>query len=73
MITNLTTKQIESIQIDEGVIFLNYGETDERLLAPTRGGGEFAATVTVRDIEFDGDTERQRAPRLSRSRARPSR
>lgn len=54
MITNLTTKQIESIQIDEGVIFLNYGETDERLLAPTRGGGEFAATVTVRDIEFDG-------------------
>ena len=29
MITNLTTKQIESIQIDEGVIFLNYGETDE--------------------------------------------
>ena len=54
MITNLTTKQIESIQIDEGVIFLNYGETAERLLAPTRGGGEFAATVTVRDIEFDG-------------------
>lgn len=54
MITNLTTKQIESIQIDEGVIFLDYGETTERLLAPTRGGGEFAATVTVRDIEFDG-------------------
>ena len=46
MITNLTTKQIESIQIDEGVIFLDYGETTERLLAPTRGGGEFAATVT---------------------------
>lgn len=54
MITNLTTKQIESIQIDEGVIFINYGETDEEMLAPTRGGGEFAATVTVRDIEFDG-------------------
>lgn len=54
MVTNLTKKQIESIQIDESVIFLNYGETDERFLAPTRGGGEFAATVTVRDIEFDG-------------------
>ena len=54
MITNLTTNQIESIQIDEGVIFLNYGEQDERYLAPTRGGGEFSATVTVRDIEFDG-------------------
>lgn len=54
MVTNLTTKQIESIQIDEGLIFLNYGESTQRLLAPTRGGGEFAATVTVRDIEFDG-------------------
>lgn len=54
MITNLTTKQIESIQIDESVIFLNYGEENEEFLAPTRGGGEFAATVTVRDIEFDG-------------------
>lgn len=54
MVTNLTTKQIESIQIDEGLIFLDYGEETQRLLAPTRGGGEFAATVTVRDIEFDG-------------------
>lgn len=54
MVTNLTTKQIESIQIDEGLIFLDYGETTQKLLAPTRGGGEFAATITVRDIEFDG-------------------
>ena len=54
MVTNLTTKQIESIQIAEGLIFLDYGEETQRLLAPTRGGGEFAATVTVRDIEFDG-------------------
>lgn len=54
MVTNLTKQQIESIQIDESVIFLDYGETTERFLAPTRGGGEFAATVSVRDIEFDG-------------------
>ncbi len=54
MVKNLTTKQVESIQIDEGLIFLNYGLPTQRLLAPTRGGGEFAATVTVRDIEFDG-------------------
>lgn len=53
-VTNLTQQQIQKIQIDEGVIYLNYGETDERLLAPTRGGGEFNASVTVRDIEFDG-------------------
>ena len=54
MVTNLTKQQIENIQIDESVIFLDYGEDTERVLAPTRGGGEFVATVTVRDIEFDG-------------------
>ena len=43
-----------AIQIDEGVIYLNYGLPTQRLLAPTRGGGEFGATVTVRGIEFDG-------------------
>lgn len=54
MIKNLTQEQIESIQIDEGVVYLDYGLGTQRLLAPTRGGGEFVATVTVRDIEFDG-------------------
>lgn len=54
MVTNLTTKQIESIQIDESVTFLDYGEETERFLAPTRGGGEFSATATIRDIDFDG-------------------
>lgn len=54
MFTNLTKQQVESIQIDEGVVFINYGETNEQMLAPTRGGGEFNASVTVRDIEFDG-------------------
>ena len=54
MVKNLTTQQIENIQLDEGIIFLNYGLPSQRLLAPTRGGGEFAANMTVRDIEFDG-------------------
>lgn len=54
MVTNLTRQQIESIQIDESLIILDYGEDSEQVLAPTRGGGEFAATITVRDIEFDG-------------------
>lgn len=53
-IKNLTKQQIESIQIDESLIFLDFGEETERYLAPTRGGGEFAASATVRDIEFDG-------------------
>jgi hypothetical protein len=50
----LTQEQIENIQIDYGIVYANYGETDEAQLGPTRGGGEFAATATIRDIEFDG-------------------
>ena len=54
MVKNLTKKQLESIQIDEALAFLDYGEETERVLAPTRGGGEFSAVATIRDIEFDG-------------------
>ena len=54
IVTNLTQQEIEKIQIDEGVVMLDYGEETERVLAPCRGGGEFTATATVRDIEFDG-------------------
>jgi hypothetical protein len=50
----LTQQQIENIQIDYGIVYVNYGETDEKQLGPTRGGGEFVATATIRDIEYDG-------------------
>ena len=50
----LTQKQIENIQIDYGIVYINYGETDKAQLGPTRGGGEFVATATIRDIEYDG-------------------
>lgn len=54
MFTNLTTQQVENVQIDESVVFFDYGLSSERFLAPTRGGGNFIANVTIRDIEFDG-------------------
>lgn len=54
IVKNLTKQEIEKIQIDEGVLIINYGEEDERPLAPCRGGGEFTATATLRDIDFDG-------------------
>ena len=53
-VTNLTQAQVDKIQIDEGVVYINYDETTEEKLGPTRGGGEFSATQTIRDIEFDG-------------------
>lgn len=51
---NLTTEQIENIQIDYGLIFINYGEIGEKQLGPTRGGGTFTVEKSIRDIEFDG-------------------
>ena len=50
----LTKQDIENIQIDYGIVYINYGENDKKLLGPTRGGGEFVATATIRDIEYDG-------------------
>ena len=51
---NLTQEQIENIQIDYGLVFINYGEVGERQLAPTRGGGTFSVTKNIREIEYDG-------------------
>lgn len=50
----LTQTQLENIQIDYGVVYNNYGETDVKKLGPSRGGGEFKATATKREIEYDG-------------------
>lgn len=53
-IVNLSSGDIQKIQIDEGIVVVNYGETGEKVLGPTRGGAEFTATPSIRDIEFDG-------------------
>lgn len=52
--TKITKKELQKVQIDHGIVFLDYGLASQRLLAPTRGGGEFRASVELRDIEFDG-------------------
>lgn len=51
---SITKKQIENVQIDYGIIYKNYGETDAEKLGPVRGGGGFKAEAKIRDIEFDG-------------------
>jgi len=50
----LTQEQVENIQIDYGIVYINYGETGVRQLAPTRGGGTFTVTKNIREIEYDG-------------------
>lgn len=51
---SVTKQQLENIQIDYGIVYNNYGETDSKKMGPSRGGGEFKATATIRDIEYDG-------------------
>ena len=53
-LVRLTQGQTEKIQIDEGIVVFNLGEQDELVLGPTRGGAEFTATPSIRDIEYDG-------------------
>jgi hypothetical protein len=40
--------------INEGVVYLNYGETSERMLGATRGGTEFTIEQEVHTPEIDG-------------------
>ena len=53
-LVNLSTSDVNKIQIDEGVVVVNFGKTGEKVIGPTRGGAEFTATPSIRDIEFDG-------------------
>lgn len=47
-------QQVEDIQIDFGIVYVNYGEVDAYRLGPTRGGAGFKAEKSIRNIEFDG-------------------
>lgn len=49
-----SVEQIENIVIDAGVVYINYGLPDERILAPTQGGNSFEVNQEIRDIDFDG-------------------
>lgn len=53
-LVNLSTDDKKKIQIDEGIVIVDMGETTEKILGPTRGGAEFTATPSIRDIEYDG-------------------
>lgn len=53
-LVRLTQGNIDKIQIDEGIVVTNYGLDGELILGPTRGGAEFVATPSIRDIEYDG-------------------
>lgn len=54
MLRVFTENDVKKIQIDEGIVVLNLGQENEKILGPTRGGVEMTITPEIRDIEFDG-------------------
>jgi len=52
--SGITSKTPESIFIDAGAVYLDYGLPSERLLGATRGGNEFNLNRVVKNIEADG-------------------
>ncbi len=54
MQTGITTQTLKRFLIDAGAVYLNYGETSERILGATRGGNQFVVEQDVKEIEMDG-------------------
>lgn len=52
--TGITPTSVSKFVVDAGAVYLNYGETDERLLGATRGGATFEIEQEIRTIEIDG-------------------
>lgn len=50
----ITTETANRLLINEGVVYINYGEAGERLLGATRGGTEFTIEQEVHMPEIDG-------------------
>src|SRR5690554_6860688 len=50
----ITTETVKRLFLDAGAVYLNYGETEERLLGATNDGNTFTIEQDVREIEVDG-------------------
>src|SRR5262245_59101419 len=50
----LTATSVQSFLVDAGAVYINFGETDERVLGATRGGCKFEGEQEIRNVEVDG-------------------
>lgn len=62
-ISTVTTEQINNIVLDTGVVYVDYGEAGQRILAPTRGGSSFVVEQDIRIIERDGSLGKEKGLR----------
>lgn len=50
----ITCQTTQNLIIDSGAVYINYGESNQRLLGATRGGNSFTVEQEIRTMEFDG-------------------
>lgn len=50
----ITVETVQRFLLDAGAVFVNWGETEQRLLGATRGGNTFAVEQEVKETEIDG-------------------
>ena len=50
----ITTNTYKKFAIDQGAVYVDYGETGESLLGATRGGNTFTIEQDIREMEVDG-------------------
>ena len=50
----ITTETVKNLIIDAGAVYVNYGETNERLLGATRDGNSFVVEQEIREMPLDG-------------------
>lgn len=52
--TAVTKETLQNIIFDAGIVYINYGLSDERILGATEGGNTFTVEREIREMEFDG-------------------
>jgi len=50
----ITAETVKNMILDAGAVYVNYGETDERLIGATSGGNTFTVEREIKEIEIDG-------------------
>ncbi len=50
----ITEETLQNLILDAGVVYLNYGESEERILGATEGGNTFTVEREIREMPFDG-------------------
>ncbi len=52
--SGITTNTMNNLVLDAGTLYMNYDESDERVLSATQEGASFVVEQTLRNVPIDG-------------------